>query len=173
MAVWQLPQARDGFVDGVVDLEVLTLQIEAALPAVVEPDEGDAGVVGRAFADQEGIARQAAGLVQQGRGGRPVGLVQHGVVQRRHDARERGLLAHTHPNTLVIRWPSSRTSRLAAWIASGRFRHSNPFLKSEKLRPLAGHGVGPFPPVDIAQVELDRLNRPVDQPTRIVVAEHG
>ena len=53
----RLPQARDAFVDGMVDLEVLTLQIEAALPAVVEPDEGDAGVVGRAFADQEGIAR--------------------------------------------------------------------------------------------------------------------
>ena len=102
-----------------------------------------------------------------------MGLVQHGVVQRRHDARERGLLAHTHPNTRVIRWPSSRTSRLATCIASGRFRHSNPFLKSEKLRRLAGHGADPFPPVDIAQVELDRLNRPVDQATRLVVAEHG
>ena len=49
----------------------------------------------------------------------------------------------------------------------------NPFLTSEKLRPLAGHGADPFPPVDIAQVELYRLNRPFDQPTRIVVAEHG
>ena len=45
------------FVDGMVELEVLTLQIGAALPVVVEPDEGDTDVVLRAFADQEGIAR--------------------------------------------------------------------------------------------------------------------
>ena len=124
MAVWQLPQARDAFVDGMVDVEVLTLQVGAALPAVVEPDEGDTDVVLRAFADQEGIARDAAGLVNQGRGGRPVGVVEHGVVQRRQDARERGLLAHAHPNTLVIRLTSSRTSRLAACIANGRLRHT-------------------------------------------------
>ena len=41
------------------------------------------------------------------------------------------------------------------------------------IRQLAGHGADPFPTVDIAQVELYRLNRPFDQPTRIVVAEHG
>ena len=35
-------------------------------------------------------------------------------------------------------------------IVNGRLRHSNPFLTSEKLRPLAGHGADPFPPVDIA-----------------------
>ncbi len=72
MAVGQLPHARYAFVDGVVELEVLTLQIGAALPPGVEPDEEDPDVVGRAFADQEGIARDAAGLVNQGRGGRPV-----------------------------------------------------------------------------------------------------
>ena len=45
-----------------------------ALPAVVEPDEENPEVVLRAFADQEGTARDAAGLVNQGRGGgRPVG----------------------------------------------------------------------------------------------------
>ena len=52
-----------------------------------------------AFADHEGIARDAAGLVNQGRGGRPAGIVQHGVVQRRQDALERGRLAHVPQNT--------------------------------------------------------------------------
>ncbi len=80
MAVGQLPYARYAFVDGMVELEVLTLQIGAALPVVVEPDEGDTDVVLRAFADQEGIARDAAGLVNQGRDGRPVAVVEHGVV---------------------------------------------------------------------------------------------
>ena len=56
MAGGQLPKARYAFVDGMVDFEVLTLQVGAALPAVVEPDEEDPDVVGRAFADQEGIA---------------------------------------------------------------------------------------------------------------------
>ena len=74
MAGGQLPQARYAFVDGMVDFEVLTLQIGAALPAVVEPDEEDPDVVGRAFADQEGIARDSTGLVNEGRGGRPVGI---------------------------------------------------------------------------------------------------
>ena len=108
-----------------VDFEVLTLQVGAALPSVVEPDEGDTDVVLRAFADHEGIARQVAGLVNQGRGGRPAGIVEHGVVQRRHDALERGLLAHAHPNTLVMRLPSSRTSRLAACISNGRLRQED------------------------------------------------
>ena len=88
MAVEQLPRARYAFVDGMVDVEVLTLHIGVALPAVVEPDVEDPDVVGRAFADQEGIARDAAGLVNQGRGGRPVRIVKHGVVQRRQDALE-------------------------------------------------------------------------------------
>ena len=47
------------------------------------------------------------------------------------------------------------------------------FAAARSTEGLAGHGADPFPPVDVAQVELDRLNRPFDQPTRIVVAEHG
>ena len=94
MAGGQLPQARYAFVDGMVDFEVLTLQIGAALPAVVEPDEEDPDVVGRAFADQEGIARDSTGLVNEGRGGRPVGIVKHGVVQQRQGTFIRALVAH-------------------------------------------------------------------------------
>ena len=111
MAVGQLSHARDGFVDGLVDLEVLPLQIGAALPAVVEPDEEDPAVVRRAFADQEGVARNAAGLVNQGRGGRPAGIVEHGVVRRRQDALERARAALVPQTTRVMRWHSSRTSR--------------------------------------------------------------
>ena len=89
-----LPQARYAFVDGMVDLEVLALQVSAALPAVVEPDKAYADVVLRAFADQEGVACQAAGLVDQGRGGWPACVVEHGVVQRRQDALEHVSAAH-------------------------------------------------------------------------------
>ena len=66
--VGQLPQAGHTFVDGMVALEVLSFQVFAALSPVVEPDEEHPEVVLRAFADQELIARQAAGLVNQGRG---------------------------------------------------------------------------------------------------------
>ena len=81
----QLPEARHPFVDGMVVFEVLALQVFAALPPIVEPDEEPPDIVLRAFSDHEAIAGQAAGLVDQGRGGRPAGLVEHGVVQRRQD----------------------------------------------------------------------------------------
>ena len=93
-----MPQARYAFVDGMVDLEVLALQVSAALPAVVEPDKAYADVVLRAFADQAGVACQAAGLVDQGRGGWPACVVEHGVVQRRQDALEHVSAAHDDPS---------------------------------------------------------------------------
>ena len=76
MAVGQLPKARYAFVDGMVVFDVLALEVFPALPPVVEPDGEDPDVVLRAFADQEGIARNAAGLVNEGRGGRPSGYRQ-------------------------------------------------------------------------------------------------
>ena len=63
-------------------------------------------------------------LVNQSRGGRPVGIVEHGVVQRRQDALERGLLAHVRQTTLVMQLQSSRTSRLVACVVNGRVRHT-------------------------------------------------
>ena len=66
----------------------------AALSPVVEPGEEHPEVVLRAFADQECIARQAAGLVNQGRGGRPVNIVEHGFVQRCQDALECVVATH-------------------------------------------------------------------------------
>ena len=90
----QLPEARYTFVDGMVVFEVLALQVFAALPPGVEPDEESPDVVPRAFTDHEAIACQAAGVVDQGRGGRPAGLVEHGIVQRRQDALKGVLVVH-------------------------------------------------------------------------------
>ncbi len=67
----QVPEARHPFVDGMVGGEVLALQVVAALPPIVEPDEKRPDVVRRAFTDHEAITGQAAGLIDQGRGGRP------------------------------------------------------------------------------------------------------
>ena len=50
-AVGQLPETRYVFVYGMVDFEVVALQVYAALPPVVEPHEKDPDVVLRAFAD--------------------------------------------------------------------------------------------------------------------------
>ena len=77
----QLPEPWHTFVGGMVVFQVLALQLCAALSPGVEPDEESPDIVGRAFSDHQAIACQAAGLVDQGRGGRPAGLVEHGVVQ--------------------------------------------------------------------------------------------
>ena len=82
-AVGQSPHPRHTFVDGMVDLEVLSLQLFVPLSPGVVPDAVDPDVVLRAFADRQAIARDAAGLVDQGRGGWPVAIVEHGVGQRR------------------------------------------------------------------------------------------
>ena len=52
----QLPEARDPFVEGMVGVEVLALQVFAALPPIVEPDEERPDIVLRAFTDHEAIA---------------------------------------------------------------------------------------------------------------------
>ena len=80
LAVGQLPEARHAFVDGVVDLKVLALQVRAVLSPVVDPDEEDPDVVLRAFADQQGIALHLASLIDQGRCGWPQGIVEGGLV---------------------------------------------------------------------------------------------
>ena len=107
----QLPETRHPFVDGVVVFDVVALEVFVALPPEVEPDDEQPDVVLRALGDDEAIACQAAGLVNQGRGGRPAGIVEHGVVQRRQDALECGLIAHVLQTPRVMRWHSSRTSR--------------------------------------------------------------
>ena len=73
--------------------EVLALQVGAALSPIVEPDEERPDVVRPAVSDHEAIAGQAAGLVDQGRGGRPAGLVERGGVHRGQDSIERVVFA--------------------------------------------------------------------------------
>ena len=90
----QLAEAGHGFVDGVVDLKVLALQVDAALPPVVEPRAADLNVVFRPGADQQGIAHHAAGLIEQGGGRGPQALVEHGRVEGCQDTVECILVAH-------------------------------------------------------------------------------
>ena len=85
----QLPGAGHRFVVGVVDVEVLARQVRSRLAAVKEIlGEVDPRVVAGPFADHQHIARDAAGLVDQGGRGGPVGVVERGPVQRRKDAVE-------------------------------------------------------------------------------------
>ena len=78
--VGQLQETWHAFVDGVIDFEVLALQVFATLPPVVEPDEEHPAGLLQAVANQQGIALHAAGFINQGRGGGPVGIVEHGLV---------------------------------------------------------------------------------------------
>ena len=79
-----------------VDLQVFPFHVFTALPPVVEPDTERPDGVGRAFADQQGVALDAAGLVNQGRRRRPAAIVEHRVVQRPQDPRVRVLVAHVN-----------------------------------------------------------------------------
>ena len=80
LAVGQLQEPRPAFVDRLVHVEPLPFQVFVALPQVVDPDEMDPGIVRRAFADHLGVAHRAAGSIDQGRGRRPLGIVEHRVV---------------------------------------------------------------------------------------------
>ena len=97
MTVGQLAETRYAFVRRVVILKVLALLVFAALSPGVGADEEHPDIVLRAFSDQNVIARQAAGLVDEGRDTRPAGIVDHGVGHRLDNALERVLLAHDIP----------------------------------------------------------------------------
>ena len=89
--------------------EVIALQVGAALPPIVEPDEERPDVIRRAFSDHEAIAGQAAGLVDQGRGGRPAGLVERGGVHRGQNSIERVVFAHDRACPPSI-WKGTQTT---------------------------------------------------------------
>ena len=116
-AVGQLPHPRYAFVDGIKIFQVLSLEVFTAVPPVVEPHEEVAEVVLGAFADRQAIAREAAGLVDQGRGGWPVGIVEHGVGQRRHDPLVR--LSVAHEGFLLYQFQSELTPRILAGLCCG------------------------------------------------------
>ena len=79
-AVGQLPDTWHPFVDGVVGPEVLAYPVFTKLPPVVSLGEKNPDIVLWAAADYQGIALDAARLIDQGRGGRPVGIVKYGSV---------------------------------------------------------------------------------------------
>ena len=64
-AVGQLPHTRHPFVDRVVNGEIVVLQVFAPLPPVVGLSEENLDIIRRAGANQQSIARQAAGLINQ------------------------------------------------------------------------------------------------------------
>lgn len=79
-AVEQLPETRQVFVYRVIDFEVLAFQVCAALPPVVEPSGDDMDIVLWTFADCQSTAQHAAGFINQGGGGWPQCIVEHGLV---------------------------------------------------------------------------------------------
>ena len=117
----QVPEARHPFVDGMVGGEVLALQVVAALPPIVEPDEERPDVVRRAFTDHEAITGQAAGLVDQGRGGRPAGLVERGGVHRGQDSIEHVVFAHDRACPPSI-WKGTQTTACCLLHIEGHWR---------------------------------------------------
>ena len=94
MAIRQLPQAWQALVPVMVNVKVCTLQVIAALAAAVESGEGNLDTIAKAFGHDQFIAGHAAGIIGQGGGGRPVGIVKHGLVQRHQDAVEGAVLTH-------------------------------------------------------------------------------
>ena len=90
----QPPVAGRPFVVRVVDLVILARQVVAGLAAVEKPGEEEALVRAVPFADPQSAAHRAAGLLDQGAGGWPAGVVEGGLVQRRKDALEGVVRVH-------------------------------------------------------------------------------
>ena len=91
------PEARRHFVDGLVDLEIFAHQVAAVLAAVEQPGEVDAQIahlVAVPFTDRQHVALGADGLLDQGRGGGPAGVVEGGFVQGSEDALEGVVRVH-------------------------------------------------------------------------------
>ena len=101
LTVGHRPQAGQGFVVVVVDLEILALQIVKTLAAGEVHGEVDLRLV--IFrADHQSIAPQAADLVDQGARCRPMGVVEHGLVQRPEDAVERIECGHSTSSRIPV-----------------------------------------------------------------------
>ena len=88
LAVGEASDPRHPLVPRVVVPEIFALQFLAPLAAPVGRGKQNADVVLGAFAHQQGAAHRSQGVVDPGRGGRPQGTVQGGVMQRRQHARK-------------------------------------------------------------------------------------
>lgn len=97
LAVRQASDPRHPFVPVVVVLQVVAFQLLPALALVVEPQVKHAQPVFAALValpDHQRISPAAADLLDQGRGCGPVGIVQRGLMDGRHDPGEGFLFAH-------------------------------------------------------------------------------
>ena len=105
VAGWQLYQAGNAFVPGVVNLIILVLPILPPLPTMAEPCEEYLHVVVRVpLAESKHVALCPAGFIDQLGGSMPVNIVEHGVVQRHQDAVEQVPFAHDSPCQRLL-WP--------------------------------------------------------------------
>ena len=94
-AVGQPPHPRHPLVEGVVDLEVLPLELRATLPAIAKLREEDVDVAARgAVSERQHVALRLAHLVEQRRRRRPPRIVERGLVQRPQKTLEEILSAH-------------------------------------------------------------------------------
>ena len=94
-AVGEMPEAGDPFVQGVVVLEVIALQVPVPFSTEEGPRKVDPDVlVGAPVAEHHAAAVRLEGLVDQRGGTRPVGRVERHVVQRGQNALERRAFAH-------------------------------------------------------------------------------
>ena len=94
-ALGAVHQAAHARVVRVVDLEILVRQVPPALAAGEQAGVVDAVLAAGPFADRERVARGAAGLVDQGRGCRPAGVVESGLVQQPEAALESVIQVHS------------------------------------------------------------------------------
>ncbi len=95
LAVGQAKQPRNLFILRVVDVEILALQGVVAFASCIEPRQVDFRfVLGLPAREGQYVALGPARVVDEGGAGRPVGVVEHGRVQRRQDAVE--YVAPTH-----------------------------------------------------------------------------
>ena len=86
------------FVGALPVLDILPLEVRAALAAVAEPGEEDVDpVLRRPVAEHQVVALGAAERVDEARGFGPQGVVEHAGVQRCQDASKQVVPAHGRP----------------------------------------------------------------------------
>ena len=77
-----------------VVVEIVPLQVQTPITPVIASCEEQGCVSCRVCRNQQGVADRPAGIVDQSRGCRPLGIVEHGAMQRHEDAVEGVVLAH-------------------------------------------------------------------------------
>ena len=140
MAVGQPPQPRQAFIPGVVKVEIGALQVFTPLAAAVETCEQGPGILAGALADNQFIALHAAGLVDEGRGGGPVGVVEHRVVQGHQDAVKYRRVGSCVKASLLMFLPAGAAVSLSGYRIPFRQPAAKTYLGKGQLA--AGYGQG-------------------------------